>query len=136
MSRVTMTLSPETRERIITTIRRMKDGDRVMLMDDEANAGQKRAIHAALGQLAKRGNWHGRRLTRGDWEAMIVATLKVAQVVPGLDPHTVVVLGERLGVESMSRDEACNFLAAADALAADLGIDNDDERSAQTGASR
>ena len=118
--RVTLTINPDTRSRAIAFIEGASEGARVTLIDPPASQQQERLITILLAEMARRLRWHSRKLTAGDWRAMVIASLRKNDVVPGLDPETIVILGDAR--DELSSEEASNFIEAAYAVAALQGV--------------
>ncbi len=118
--RVSRTIRPETRAELVRLVQRAQEGAVLVFIDRGASAGQMRMVEATLTEMARRVNWHGRRLTRSDWRGMLIATLRHNAVIPGLDEGSVVVLGDAR--EELSAEEASNMIEAARAVAAQQGV--------------
>jgi hypothetical protein len=82
---------------------------------------QNALLWARLTEIAAKVEWYGRYLSAEDWKNIFTASLRKAEVVPGIDPGTVVVLGQR--TSKMSISEMTDLLHLIDAFAAERGVD-------------
>lgn len=78
---------------------------------------QSAKMHAMLGEVADQVVWYGSKLKVEDWKNMFTASLRKAQVVPGIDAGTVVPLG--IHTSTMTVDEMSNMIEAIYAFGAD-----------------
>ncbi|WP_316309139.1 recombination protein NinB, partial [Clavibacter michiganensis] len=69
---------------------------------------QNAKLHAMLGEVAEQVVWYGRKLDSDDWKNLFTASLRVADVVPGIDRGTIVPLGIR--TSSMTIEEMGNLI--------------------------
>jgi hypothetical protein len=82
---------------------------------------QNALLWARLTEIAAKVEWYGRYLGPEDWKNIFTASLRKAEVVPGIDPGTVVVLGQR--TSKMSIPEMTDLLHLIDAFAAERGVE-------------
>lgn len=82
---------------------------------------QNALLWARLTEIAAKVEWYGRYLSQEDWKNIFTASLRRAEVVPGIDPGTVVVLGQR--TSKMTIPEMTDLLHLIDAFAAERGVD-------------
>jgi hypothetical protein len=86
---------------------------------------QNSLLWARLGELSKRLEWHGQKLSPDDWKCLATASLRKCRFVPGMDPGTVVPLG--LSTSSMTKAEMADLLTLLEAFAAEHGITFQDQ---------
>ncbi|MQY48235.1 hypothetical protein GAO09_19560 [Rhizobiales bacterium RZME27] len=118
MNRQTVTINgPEDRQRIATWARNVDEGTIVEFRKKTRSHEQSAKMHAMLGEVANQVVWYGTKLKVEDWKNMFTASLRKAQVVPGIDPGTVVPLG--IHTSTMTVDEMSNMIEAIYAFGAD-----------------
>lgn len=105
------------RERIIAWARKVDIGTVVEFRKKTRSHEQNAKLHAMLGEVAEQVVWYGSKLKVEDWKNMFTASLRKAQVVPGIDPGTVVPLG--IHTSTMTVDEMSNMIEAIYAFGAD-----------------
>lgn len=91
---------------------------------------QNALLWARLTEIAAKVEWYGRYLSQEDWKNIFTASLRKAEVVPGIDPGTVVVLGQR--TSKMSVAEMTMLLDLIDAFAAQHNITFNESASASS----
>jgi hypothetical protein len=82
---------------------------------------QNALLWARLTEIAAKVEWYGRHLTPENWKDVFTASLRKADVVPGLDQGSVVVLGMR--TSKMTVAEMTALLDLIDAFAAERGVE-------------
>jgi hypothetical protein len=82
---------------------------------------QNALLWARLTEIAAKVEWYGRHLTPENWKDVFTASLRKADVVPGLDRGSVVVLGMR--TSKMTVAEMTALLDLIDAFAAERGVE-------------
>lgn len=75
---------------------------------------------ALLFDIAAQVEWHGQRLTAEDWKQMFSAALRRQRVVPAIDGHGFVVLGQR--TSKMTKAEFADLLELILAFGAERGV--------------
>lgn len=93
---------------------------------------QNSLLWARLGEIARKVEWYGQKLTADDWKDMFSASLRKSRVMPGIDPGTVVALGLR--TSKMTIAEMTALLDLIDAFAAERGVEFDEPASAPSQA--
>ena len=117
-TRATVTISgPAEREQVIRWARNVEIGTIVEFRKKTRSNEQNAKLHAMLGEVAEQVVWYGSKLKVEDWKNMFTASLRKAQVVPGIDPGTVVPLG--IHTSTMTVDEMSNMIEAIYAFGAD-----------------
>lgn len=84
----------EARRRAIEAVKCAPDGYVVEVKEATRTLDQNALLWATLTDVAEQVEWYGRKLTPDEWKDVFSASLKRAQVVPGLDGGFVV-LGQR-----------------------------------------
>lgn len=108
-TRQTVTIqSPEDRQRIANWARNVDLGTIVEFRKKTRSHEQNAKLHAMLGEVSSQVVWYGQKLKVEDWKNMFSASLRKAQVVPGIDPGTVVPLG--IHTSTMTIDEMSNMI--------------------------
>ena len=82
---------------------------------------QNALLWARLTEISRKVEWYGRYLVAEDWKTIFSASLRKAEVVPGIDAGTVVVLGMR--TSKMTVPEMTALLDLIDAFAAERGVE-------------
>lgn len=82
---------------------------------------QNALLWARLTEVARKVEWYGRYLSPEDWKNIFTASLRKAEVVPGIDPGTVVVLGQ--WTSKMTIPEMTDLLHLIDAFAAQHNVE-------------
>lgn len=108
---------PEDRQKIATWAKNVDVGTIVEFRKKTRSNEQNAKLHAMLGEVAAQVVWYGAKLKVEDWKNMFTASLRKAQVVPGIDPGTVVPIG--IHTSSMTVDEMSNMIEAIYAFGAD-----------------
>lgn len=100
-------------------------GTRIEFKAAKRSLPQNDKLWAMLTDISRQVDWHGRRLAPGDWKDVFTASVRNAQVVPGIDPGTFVVLG--LHTSELTKDEFSDLLELMHAFAAERGVKFGDE---------
>lgn len=108
---------PEDRQQIATWARNVDVGTIVEFRKKTRSHEQSAKMHAMLGEVANQVVWYGTKLLVEDWKNMFTASLRKAQVVPGIDAGTVVPLG--IHTSTMTVDEMSNMIEAIYAFGSD-----------------
>ena len=82
---------------------------------------QNALLWARLTEIAAKVEWYGRYLSAENWKDVFTASLRKADVIPGLDQGSVVVLGMR--TSKMSVGEMTLLLDLIDAFAAQHNVE-------------
>lgn len=96
------------REKVARWARGVSAGTIVEFRKSTRSHEQNAKMHAMLGEVAAQVTWYGQKLKVEDWKNMFTASLRKSQVVPGIDPGTVVPLG--IHTSSMTIDEMSNMI--------------------------
>lgn len=83
------------------------------------NLEQNKKMWAVLTDIAKQVEWYGRYLKKEDWKAILSASLKGQQAVPGIDGGFVV-LGE--STSRMPKKEFSDLIELAHAFGGEHGV--------------
>lgn len=83
---------------------------------NDANA----MMWSLLTQLSQQVEWYGQKLSPEDWKDLCSASLRRYNVVPGLDPGTVVPLGMR--TSQMTKEEMSNLIELIFSVGAERGV--------------
>jgi hypothetical protein len=114
------------RERAARLASQVPPGTRIAFKAAKRSLPQNDKLWAMLTEVSRQVNWHGRKLTPDDWKIIFTASLRKADVIPGIDPNTVVPLG--MSTSSMSKAEFGDLLELIHAFGAQHGvIFSDDE---------
>ena len=117
-TRQTVTINgPDDRHKIATWARNVEEGTIVEFRKKTRSHEQSAKMHAMLGEVSAQVVWYGQKRSVEDWKNMFTASLRKAQVVPGIDPGTVVPLG--IHTSTMTVDEMSNMIEAIYAFGAD-----------------
>lgn len=81
---------------------------------------QNARMWATLTDISKQVEWHGLKLTNGEWKHVFTATLKGQKTVPNLEGTGFIVLGQSTRV--MSKKELSDLLELAYAFGAAHGV--------------
>lgn len=120
-TRQTLTIqTPEDRQRIATWAKNVDVGTIVEFRKKTRSHEQSAKMHAMLGEVAAQVVWYGTKLKVEDWKNIFTASLRKAQVVPGIDPGTVVPLG--IHTSTMTVDEMSNMIEAIYAFGAERDV--------------
>lgn len=111
---------PEDRQQIATWARNVEVGTIVEFRKKTRSHEQSAKMHAMLGEVAAQVVWYGTKLKVEDWKNIFTASLRKAQVVPGIDPGTVVPLG--IHTSTMTVDEMSNMIEAIYAFGAERDV--------------
>jgi hypothetical protein len=78
-------------------------GTRVTFQRVKRSLPQNDKLWACLSDVAEQVDWHGEKLTTGDWKDIFTANLRKTRLVHGIDPGSFVLLG--LHTSDMDKDE-------------------------------
>ncbi|MGN8022307.1 recombination protein NinB [Phyllobacterium sp. 22229] len=108
-ARAVVTIQDETdRARVAKWAKNVEVGTIVEFRKKTRSNEQNAKLHAMLGEVAEQVVWYGRKLDSDDWKNLFTASLRVADVVPGIDRGTIVPLGIR--TSSMTIEEMGNLI--------------------------
>lgn len=117
-TRATVTINgPADRDQISRWAQKVEVGTIVEFRKKTRSNEQNAKLHAMLSEVAVQVVWYGAKLNIEDWKNMFSASMRKAQVVPGIDPGTVVPLG--IHTSTMTVDEMSNMIEAIYAFGAD-----------------
>lgn len=105
------------RQCVATWARNVENGTIVEFRKKTRSNEQNAKLHAMLGEVADQVVWYGTKLLVEDWKNMFTASMRKAQVVPGIDPGTVVPLG--IHTSTMTVDEMSNMIELIYAFGSD-----------------
>lgn len=121
MSRALLVIHGQTdRQRVVSLAGKVPPGTRVEFKAAKRTLPMNDKLWAMLTDISRQVEWHGRRLTPGDWKDVFTASVRNSRVVPGIDPGTFVVLG--LHTSDMSKDEFSDLLELMNAFSAEHGV--------------
>lgn len=121
MSRAFFTIKNEAeRRKVIGLIEGVPVGTRVEVKKARRSLPQNDLLWLRLTDIARKKEWHGRKLKPADWKDIMTAALRNADVVPGLDPGTFVSLG--LHTSDMTKEEMGLLLDLIDCFASEHEI--------------
>ena len=118
--RMIVTLSAENREVVQRLINELPDGARLEIKQPLRTLAQNRAMWPMLIDLSEQVEWHGKKLTPGDWKNVASASLRKCQVVPTFDEDGLVPLG--LYTSEMGNEEFDALLELIRAFGAQQGV--------------
>jgi hypothetical protein len=113
------------RERAARLASQVPPGTRIAFKAAKRSLPQNDKLWAMLTDISRQVDWYGQKLTPDDWKIIFTASLRKANVVPGIDSGTLVPLG--MSTSSMSKAEFGDLLDLIHAFAAERGIDLQDE---------
>ena len=126
MGRALLVIHGQTdRQRVAALAGKVPHGTRVEFKAAKRTLPMNDKLWAMLTDISRQVEWHGRKLTPGDWKDVFTASVRNACVVPGIDPGTFVVLG--LHTSDLSKDEFSDLLELMNAFAAERGVKFGDE---------
>lgn len=121
MSRALLVIHGQTdRLRVASLAGKVPPGTRVEFKAAKRTLPMNDKLWAMLTDISRQVEWHGRKLTPGDWKDVFTASVRNSRVVPGIDPGTFVVLG--LHTSDMSKDEFSDLLELMTAFAVERGV--------------
>lgn len=121
MSRALIVIRGETdRLRASQWCAKAPTGYRIEFKPEKRTIDQNSLLWQRLTDVSRQLEWHGRKLTPGDWKDVFTAALRETRIVPGIDPGTFVALG--LHTSDMTKEEMSELLDLIDAFSAQHGI--------------
>lgn len=108
------------RNLIATWARNVPEGTTVEFRAPRRSLDQNALLWSLLGQLANQVEWYGQKLSAEDFKDLCSASLRKSNVVPGIDPGTVVPLGMR--TSQMTKDEMTALIELIYAFGAERGV--------------
>lgn len=109
------------RERAARLAASVPAGTRISFKAAKRSLPQNDRLWAMLTDVARQVDWYGQKLTADDWKVIFSASLRKANVVPGIDAGTLVPLG--MSTSSMDKQEFGALLELIEAFAAERGVD-------------
>ena len=129
MARALLVLkSAADKERAMRWVAEAPTGTRLEFKGPVRTLPQNDLMWARLTEIATKKVWYGQKLKPEVWKDMFSASLRRAQVVPGIDPGTFVPTG--LHTSDMDKEEMTALLDLIDAFAAENGITFNEEEAA------
>ena len=116
------------RERAARLASQVPPGTRIAFKAAKRSLPQNDKLWAMLTDISRQVDWYGQKLTPDDWKIIFTASLRKANVLPGIDSGTLVPLG--MSTSSMSKAEFGDLLDLIHAFAAERGVDLQDEAAA------
>jgi len=108
-SRAVVTINtPSDRDQVARWAKNVAWGTVVEFKKKTRSTEQNAKMHAMLAEVSDQVVWYGKKLSVEDWKNIFSASLRKAQVVPGIDPGTVVPLG--IHTSTMTIDEMSNMI--------------------------
>lgn len=117
----------EARTRALLAVHEAPDGFVVEVKPPTRNLEQNALMWSLLTEVSEQVDWYGKKLTPDEWKDVFTASLKRAQVVPGLDGGFVV-LGQR--TSTMTKREFSDLVELINAFACEKGVVFSDKRMA------
>ena len=108
------------RDQIAMWARKVPLGTTVEFRAPRRSIDQNSLLWSLLGQISKQVEWYGQKLTPEDFKDLCSASLRRYQVVPGIDPGTVVPLGMR--TSQMTKQEMTDLLELVIAFGTERGV--------------
>lgn len=93
---------------------------------DDRTLDQNAMMWPLLATIAKEVNWYGRYYTAEDWKTILSASLRGYEAVPGIDPGSMVVLGQ--STSKMDKETFSNLIELILSFGAQQGVDLTDPR--------
>lgn len=112
-------ITPNNRHTLIDYVMSAPDGWIVEIHEPTRSLQQNAAMWAALADISRQVEWHGKKLSKEDWKHVFSSSLKRQNVVPGLDGGFVV-LG--ISTSKMTIKEMSDLLELAHAFGAEHGV--------------
>ena len=109
------------RERAARLAAQVPAGTRIAFKAAKRSLPQNDRLWAMLTDVARQVEWYGQKLTPDDWKIIFTASLRKANVVPGIDAGTLVPIG--MSTSSMSKAEFSALMELIEAFAAERGVD-------------
>lgn len=108
------------RSKIATWARNVPVGTTVEFRAPRRSTEQNALMWSLLGQISEHVVWYGQKLSSEDWKDILTASLRKANVVPGIDAGTVVPLGMR--TSQMTTQEISELLELIYAFGAEQNV--------------
>jgi hypothetical protein len=112
--------TPADRERVARWARETGYGTVVLFKKKSRSTEQNAKMWAMLSEVSEQVEWYGNKLTPEDWKTMFTASLRKANVMPGIDAGTVVPLG--LSTSAMTIEEMTNLIELIYAFGAERDV--------------
>lgn len=110
----------EDREKVARWAENVPEGTIVEFRKKTRSHEQNAKMHAMLAEVSEQVDWYGSRLDPEDWKTMFTASLRKANVIPGIDAGTVVPLG--LSTSAMTVEEMSNLIELIYAFGAERDV--------------
>ncbi len=81
---------------------------------------QNALMWSMLTEISRQVEWYGQRLTAADWKHVLSASLAKQRAVPGIEPGTMVVLGQ--STSQMTKAEMSDLIELMNAFGAERGV--------------
>lgn len=108
--------APADRKLIARWAGNVPEGTTVEFRAPRRSLDQNALMWSLLGQISKKVDWYGQKLTSEDWKDVLTASLRRTRVVPGIDAGTFVPLGMR--TSQMTKEEMNDVIELAYAFGA------------------
>ena len=126
MSRATVIIRTDAdRKRVATWAQNVQPGSRVEFKAPRRSLPQNDLMWALLTDISRQIQWFGEWRTPPDFKDILTAHFRKCQVVPGIDPGTVVPLGMR--TSELGKDEMSAFIECIYAFGSERGVKFNDE---------
>lgn len=126
MSRATVIIRTDAdRNKVATWARNVQPGTRVEFKAPRRSTEQSNKMWAMLTDVSKQIQWFGEWRSPPDFKDIFTAGFRKCQVVPGIDPGTVVPLGMR--TSEFSKEEMSAFIEYIYAEGSKMGVKFNDE---------
>lgn len=110
----------EDREKVARWAEKVPEGTIVEFRKKTRSHEQNAKMHAMLAEVSEQVDWYGSKLDPEDWKTMFTASLRKANVIPGIDAGTVVPLG--LSTSAMTVEEMSNLIELIYAFGAERDV--------------
>ncbi|WPE22448.1 recombination protein NinB [Shinella zoogloeoides] len=110
----------EDREKVARWAEKVPEGTIVEFRKKTRSHEQNAKMHAMLAEVSEQVDWYGSKLDPEDWKTMFTASLRKANVIPGIDAGTVVPLG--LSTSAMTVEEMSNLIELIYAFGAERNV--------------
>ena len=122
MSRAIVVLATDMdRIRAIEWVKRAKVNSRVEFMGPKRSISQNSRLWAMITEVATQLDWHGQRLSTGDWKLLFMAALnKELRFIPNIDGKGFVNLGQ--SSSDLSKEEMADLITLIECFGANHGV--------------
>lgn len=108
------------RANAVEAVRNAPEGYYVEVKPPTRSLEQNARLWAFLTDVSEQVDWYGQKLSPEDWKTMFTASLRKANVVPGIDQGSFVVTG--LHTSKMTKAELSDLLELISAFGTERGV--------------